>query len=108
MYFPRLRGRTVIGIASNAAALISIILQPYMPHVSQTIREQICAPADMYVITDKLYCLLPAGHKIGKVRSQQKVIFGDNWIVNIFLCSSLLWYNRVHTTRRKNELMESH
>lgn len=63
----RSRAGTVIGLCSNIVALLAIIIQPYMPSIFQTMREQLNAPDDIFVLTDEVYILLPEGHKIGKV-----------------------------------------
>lgn len=36
------RGGTVIGVAANLACLLSILLQPYMPHTAATLRSLLC------------------------------------------------------------------
>ncbi|XP_004481358.1 methionine--tRNA ligase, cytoplasmic isoform X2 [Dasypus novemcinctus] len=64
----RQRAGTVTGLAVNIAALLSIMLQPYMPAVSATIQAQLQLPppACNILLTDFL-CTLPAGHQIGTV-----------------------------------------
>ena len=63
----RHRAGTVVGLAANIACLVSVMLQPYMPQVSETIRDQLQAPSECLVLSDKFVCLLKAGHSIGKV-----------------------------------------
>uniref|UniRef100_A0A4W5KHA7 Methionine--tRNA ligase, cytoplasmic n=1 Tax=Hucho hucho TaxID=62062 RepID=A0A4W5KHA7_9TELE len=67
----RLRSGTVTGVSVNVACLLSVMLQPYMPTVSQTIRQQLNAPptvtATMLQGTGNFVCSLPAGHHIGTV-----------------------------------------
>lgn len=64
----RQRAGTVTGVAVNIAALLSVMLQPYMPTVSATIQAQLQLPllACSVLLTDFL-CTLPAGHQIGTV-----------------------------------------
>ncbi|CAB1353236.1 unnamed protein product [Coregonus sp. 'balchen'] len=65
----RQRAGTVTGVSVNVACLLSVMLQPYMPTVSQTIRQQLNAPptvtATMLQGTGNFVCSLPAGHHIG-------------------------------------------
>ncbi|KAM6977853.1 methionine--tRNA ligase, cytoplasmic [Aplochiton taeniatus] len=67
----RQRAGTVTGVSVNVACLLSVMLQPYMPTVSQTIRDQLAAPhactATMLKGTGSFVCALPAGHRIGTV-----------------------------------------
>lgn len=61
----KLRAGTVIGLASNVSALLSILMKPYMPVVSAQLQEQLKL-ADYYkVIPDYFIPLLLQGHKIG-------------------------------------------
>ena len=69
-FFFRSRAGTVVGIASNIACLLSVMVQPYMPEVSQTIQSQLNAPAQCNAVTDTFVCQLPTGHKIGLVRTK--------------------------------------
>ncbi|KAJ8358934.1 hypothetical protein SKAU_G00154590 [Synaphobranchus kaupii] len=67
----RQRAGTVTGVSVNVACLLSVMLQPYMPAVSATIREQLQAPPSsmdaMLQGTGSFICALPAGHRIGTV-----------------------------------------
>ncbi|XP_055973479.1 methionine--tRNA ligase, cytoplasmic isoform X1 [Sorex fumeus] len=64
----RQRAGTVTGLAVNIAALMSIMLQPYMPTVSATIQTQLHLPLPACsVLTTNFVCTLPAGHQIGTV-----------------------------------------
>uniref|UniRef100_A0A8D0CII5 Methionine--tRNA ligase, cytoplasmic n=1 Tax=Scleropages formosus TaxID=113540 RepID=A0A8D0CII5_SCLFO len=67
----RLRAGTVTGVSVNVACLLSAMLRPYMPAVSATIREQLCAPANcadaMFQGAGSFVCTLPAGHRIGTI-----------------------------------------
>uniref|UniRef100_A0A8C7HPR8 Methionine--tRNA ligase, cytoplasmic n=1 Tax=Oncorhynchus kisutch TaxID=8019 RepID=A0A8C7HPR8_ONCKI len=67
----RQRSGTVTGVSVNVACLLSVMLQPYMPTVSQTIRRQLNAPPSVTGTllqgTGNFVCSLPAGHHIGTV-----------------------------------------
>ncbi|XP_073708724.1 methionine--tRNA ligase, cytoplasmic [Garra rufa] len=67
----RQRAGTVTGVSVNVACLLSAVLEPYMPTVSHTIREQLQAPptctSAMLQDTGTFICTLPAGHRIGTV-----------------------------------------
>jgi len=58
----------VTGLAVNIAALLSVMLQPYMPTVSATIQAQLqLPPLACSVLLTNFLCTLPAGHQIGTV-----------------------------------------
>ncbi|XP_038553437.1 methionine--tRNA ligase, cytoplasmic isoform X2 [Micropterus salmoides] len=65
------RAGTVTGVSVNVACLLSVMLLPYMPTVSQTIRDQLNAPQScintMLQGTGTFVCTLSAGHRIGTV-----------------------------------------
>ncbi|XP_069826472.1 methionine--tRNA ligase, cytoplasmic [Dendropsophus ebraccatus] len=61
------RAGTVTGLAVNMAALLSIMLQPYMPSISTVIQEQLLVPQEANVLTSNFHCSLPEGHRIGSV-----------------------------------------
>ncbi|ELK15313.1 Methionyl-tRNA synthetase, cytoplasmic [Pteropus alecto] len=64
----RQRAGTVTGLAVNIAALLSIMLQPYMPTVSTTIAAQLqLPPLACSILSTDFLCTLPAGHQIGTV-----------------------------------------
>ncbi|XP_036025428.1 methionine--tRNA ligase, cytoplasmic isoform X2 [Onychomys torridus] len=64
----RQRAGTVTGVAVNIAALLSVMLQPYMPTVSATIQTQLQLPLPAcHVLVTSFICTLPAGHRIGTV-----------------------------------------
>ncbi|KAF3826088.1 hypothetical protein GH733_006202, partial [Mirounga leonina] len=64
----RQRAGTVTGLAVNIAALLSVMLQPYMPTVSATIQAQLqLPPLACSVLLTNFLCTLPAGHQIGTV-----------------------------------------
>ncbi|XP_006897651.1 PREDICTED: methionine--tRNA ligase, cytoplasmic [Elephantulus edwardii] len=64
----RQRAGTVTGLAVNIAALLSILLQPYMPTVSATIQAQLQLPPPVCsILPTNFLCTLPAGHQIGTV-----------------------------------------
>lgn len=61
------RAGTVTGVAVNMAALLSVMLQPYMPTIAGTIQEQLLVPQEANVLTNVFSCTLPSGHRIGNV-----------------------------------------
>ncbi|KAM8756893.1 methionine--tRNA ligase, cytoplasmic isoform 1-T1 [Acanthopagrus schlegelii] len=67
----RLRAGTVTGVSVNIACLLSVMLFPYMPTVSQTIRDQLNAPlsiiSTMLQGNGTFVCALSAGHRVGTV-----------------------------------------
>uniref|UniRef100_A0A669D9X4 Methionine--tRNA ligase, cytoplasmic n=1 Tax=Oreochromis niloticus TaxID=8128 RepID=A0A669D9X4_ORENI len=67
----RQRAGTVTGVSVNIACLLSVMLFPYMPAVSQTIRDQLNAPPScintMLEGNGTFVCSLSAGHRIGAV-----------------------------------------
>ncbi|XP_022279803.1 methionine--tRNA ligase, cytoplasmic isoform X2 [Canis lupus baileyi] len=64
----RQRAGTVTGLAVNIAALLSVMLQPYMPTVSATIQAQLQVPPPACsILLTNFLCTLPAGHQIGTV-----------------------------------------
>uniref|UniRef100_A0AAZ3RAM6 Methionine--tRNA ligase, cytoplasmic n=1 Tax=Oncorhynchus tshawytscha TaxID=74940 RepID=A0AAZ3RAM6_ONCTS len=67
----RQRSGTVTGVSVNVACLLSVMLQPYMPTVSHTIRQQLNAPPSVTGTllqgTGNFVCSLPVGHHIGTV-----------------------------------------
>ncbi|XP_010991650.1 methionine--tRNA ligase, cytoplasmic isoform X1 [Camelus dromedarius] len=64
----RQRAGTVTGLAVNIAALLSVMLQPYMPTVSTTIQAQLqLPPPTCSILPTNFLCILPAGHQIGTV-----------------------------------------
>lgn len=64
----RQRAGTVTGLAVNIAALLSVMLQPYMPTVSATIQAQLqLSPPACSILPTNFLCTLPAGHQIGTV-----------------------------------------
>uniref|UniRef100_A0A183APW5 Methionine--tRNA ligase, cytoplasmic n=1 Tax=Echinostoma caproni TaxID=27848 RepID=A0A183APW5_9TREM len=67
------RAGVVIGVAANVAALLGLLLQPFMPAVTKQIWcEQCNLPEDRLSLVPimrqscRLYQILPAGHHIGK------------------------------------------
>lgn len=67
----RQRAGTVTGVSVNIACLLSVMLFPYMPAVSQTIRDQLNAPLScintMLQGAGTFVCALRPGHRIGSV-----------------------------------------
>ncbi|MEQ2196452.1 hypothetical protein XENOCAPTIV_028354 [Xenoophorus captivus] len=70
-FINRQRAGTVTGVSVNIACLLSVMLLPYMPAVSQTIRDQLNAPQScintMLQGPGTFVCALRAGHRIGTV-----------------------------------------
>lgn len=66
-YCYRRRAGTVVSLSANLATLLSVLVQPYMPMVSDTIQGQLRTPPQCNVIYKEFVCQLPPGHKIGKV-----------------------------------------
>ena len=68
----RQRAGTVTAVSVNMSVLLSAMLEPYMPTVSETIRSQLQAPpASAHFMLQgegNFVCSLPAGHRIGTVR----------------------------------------
>jgi methionyl-tRNA synthetase len=62
------RAGTIIGVAANFVANLSVLLHPYMPETSAEIQRQ-CGLQDenVNVFAESIGCLLPAGHLIGEV-----------------------------------------
>lgn len=63
----RQRAGTVTGVAVNVAALLAVMVQPYMPSVSLAIRGQLRVPPDCFTLSRDFPCTLPAGHRVGAV-----------------------------------------
>lgn len=64
----RKRAGTIVGLSCNVACLLSILIQPYTPNISEIMAAQLNVPKEVFVLTEKFHQLLPNGHKIGKVR----------------------------------------
>ncbi|XP_068202597.1 methionine--tRNA ligase, cytoplasmic-like [Palaemon carinicauda] len=58
------RGGTVIAVAANIAALVSIILEPYMPDTSKKMKSYLNNPLVLNRLPSAFSCFLPAGHVI--------------------------------------------
>lgn len=61
----RVRAGTVIGLSAQLAALITILIQPYMPDMSAKLQSQLAFPAADLIIPKYFVPILPTGHKIG-------------------------------------------
>lgn len=59
------RAGTVIGLAVNLSALLSILIQPYMPDISAQLQDQINVSKNAYAIPDFFVPMLMPGHKTG-------------------------------------------
>nr|XP_046239190.1 methionine--tRNA ligase, cytoplasmic isoform X1 [Scatophagus argus] len=77
----RQRAGTVTGVSVNIACLLSVMLSPYMPTVSQTIRDQLNAPQScidtMLQGSGTFVCALSAGHRVGTVSPLFQKLEGD-------------------------------
>ncbi|KAM3620931.1 uncharacterized protein V6R79_003820 [Siganus canaliculatus] len=77
----RQRAGTVTGVSVNIACLLSVMLSPYMPTVSQTIRDQLNAPPSCVDVmlqgTGTFVCALTAGHRVGTVSPLFQKLEGD-------------------------------
>ncbi|XP_077996751.1 methionine--tRNA ligase, cytoplasmic-like isoform X1 [Glandiceps talaboti] len=62
----RARAGSVIGLSVNLSCLLSVLVQPYMPSTSANIQQQLLAPSDCNIITERFVCFLQPGHKIGQ------------------------------------------
>jgi methionyl-tRNA synthetase len=62
----RAHAGSVIGVCVNVCCLLSVLLQPYMPAVSQEIQSQLKAPSDCNVILEQFVPYLNEGHVIGE------------------------------------------
>ncbi|XP_065883047.1 methionine--tRNA ligase, cytoplasmic-like isoform X2 [Dysidea avara] len=60
------RAGSLIGLCANITCYLSIMLQPYMPAVSDEIQRQLQAPKRCNVLLDHFVQFLVPGHKIGK------------------------------------------
>lgn len=71
----RQRAGTVTGVSVNIACLLSVMLFPYMPTISQIIRDQLNAPqsviSTMLQGTGTFFCALSPGHQVGTVSTTQ-------------------------------------
>ena len=63
----RKQAGTVVSLAANIACLLSVLLKPYMPEISETIQSQLNAPSKCNVVYKDFVCHLPPGHIIGTV-----------------------------------------
>lgn len=61
------RAETVMHIALNMVALLSLMLSPYMPEISRQIKEQLAFECDhlIEIGSGQMPMLLPVGHQIG-------------------------------------------
>lgn len=66
----RQRAGTVTGVAVNVAALLAVLVQPYMPAVGAAIEAQLCLPPERSVLSHVFTCTLPPGHHVGTVWGQ--------------------------------------
>lgn len=60
------RAGCVVSLSANFAALLAVLLQPFMPTTSETIQKQLNMADESFVILDNIAAYLKPGHKIGK------------------------------------------
>lgn len=60
------RAGTIVSLSANIAALLSVLLEPFMPTTSRTIKAQLNIADETFVILDNIATYVKAGHKIGK------------------------------------------
>ncbi|KAK4884945.1 hypothetical protein RN001_001216 [Aquatica leii] len=63
------RAKTVVGVCCNITCLLSVLLLPYMPDTSRTIRKQLNASDASCILSPEnpeITNLLASGHKLGK------------------------------------------
>ena len=61
------RAGTVVGLSVNLAALLCVLIQPYMPDMAARLEEQLAVPAGRLArIPTVFHCFLPEGHRIGE------------------------------------------
>ena len=59
------RAGSVISLATNLSALLSVIMSPFMPTITNVLQEQLNMPKDRNLFTDSFVPLLNTGHTIG-------------------------------------------
>ena len=57
----------MVGFAANISAMLSILLQPYMPETCEKLQAQMNIHCNQIPESGKFCCILKAGHQIGKV-----------------------------------------
>jgi len=62
----RERAGTVLAIAVNMVALLSVLVSPYMPELSETIEAQLNCKQNKHTLTKLFTQYLPEGHQIGE------------------------------------------
>ncbi|KAM7431444.1 hypothetical protein ABFA07_018006 [Porites harrisoni] len=62
----RSRAGTVLGVATNLAWLLSVLIHPYMPGICEEIQRQLQVTDEGNVVLDNFIPYLQPGHKIGK------------------------------------------
>lgn len=56
-----------MGLCCNIAALISVLLLPYMPETCDTLQQQLNIKVNLLPKKPVFKCLLQPGHKMSKV-----------------------------------------
>ena len=55
------RAGTVVGLSVNLACLLSVLVQPYLPTLSNKLQDQLAAPKEVNVIPEQFHLMLPTG-----------------------------------------------
>ncbi|GBO25319.1 Methionine--tRNA ligase, cytoplasmic, partial [Araneus ventricosus] len=61
------RAGTVLGLSANICCLLCTLMEPYMPDSCSGLKSQLNTQPVHHILVDNFVCLLPSGHKIGKV-----------------------------------------
>ncbi|OXB75044.1 UNVERIFIED_CONTAM: hypothetical protein H355_001451, partial [Colinus virginianus] len=75
----RQRAGTVTGVAVNVAALLAVLVQPYMPTVSAAIQAQLCLPPECSVLGHVFTCTLLPGHRVGTLEERLQPWLERSW-----------------------------
>jgi len=62
----RERAGSVLSLAANLVALLSVLVSPYMPELSETIEGQLNWKQSKHSLTNRFVCYLTEGHQIGE------------------------------------------
>ncbi|CAG2119600.1 unnamed protein product, partial [Medioppia subpectinata] len=60
------RAATIMGLAANVSALLSVLITPYMPNTSAVIQNQLNVKINLLPKDNRFHCILKSGHKISK------------------------------------------
>ena len=65
VYLFRARAGTIIGLAVNLSGLLAVLVQPYMPKISEQMQSQLAFPPECFSIPESFVPILAPGHKTG-------------------------------------------